>query len=393
MARDHSGDYRRIRRFAWHLVSQIQVVQGLQKPGIHAVRSMTWPPLWKRLGQQLMGVKTGGDRKRRVTTFAVWSATWFADGERRRGWKPRTVLVYRNVLRHLNEAFGPMRLDEMRPRHISHYARQALEGGLSPNYVNLHLRVLHHVLKTAVAEEVFAGPNPVVGVERGRVPRRRWRILEPAEVARVRAAFSEPQARTIFITIMLTGLRRFELEALRWRDIDLVEGTLRVVESKSEAGERLIALPAPLIDELDAHRKRSVFRGDEHLVFCHPTLGSRMPQKWFSRELSAALAAAGISDHIRPFHDLRHAALTNLAATGASPIAVMATAGHRSMSTTAHYLHLAGIVFRPEADALAQRLLGTGEQRRRLPLGPADLNPSHKEPPDADHSMIILGAH
>ena len=44
-----------------------------------------------------------------------------------------------------------------------------------------------------------------------------------------------------------------------------------------------------------------------------------------------------------------------MAATGASPIALMATAGHRSMATTNTYLHLAGVVFRDEAAALAQR--------------------------------------
>jgi len=55
---------------------------------------------------------------------------------------------------------------------------------------------------------------------------------------------------------------------------------------------------------------------------------------------------------------MRHTALTNLAATGASPIAVMATAGHRSMATTNQYLHLAGVVFRTDADALERRLLG-----------------------------------
>ncbi len=48
----------------------------------------------------------------------------------------------------------------------------------------------------------------------------------------------------MFLTFMLTGLRRSELHALRWGHVNLVEGTLRVVESKSEEGERLIALPA-----------------------------------------------------------------------------------------------------------------------------------------------------
>ena len=54
---------------------------------------------------------------------------------------------------------------------------------------------------------------------------------------------------------------------------------------------------------------------------------------------------------------LRHTAITNDAAAGSSPIAVMTKAGHANMSTTKRYLHLAGTVFRDEATALEQRLL------------------------------------
>jgi integrase len=68
------------------------------------------------------------------------------------------------------------------------------------------------------------------------------------------------------------------------------------------------------------------------------------------------LKAAGITDYIRPFHDLRHASLTNGAAAGETPNALMARAGHRSMATTNQYVHLAGVVFRNEAEALERRL-------------------------------------
>lgn len=95
-------------------------------------------------------------------------------------------------------------------------------------------------------------------------------------------------------------------------------------------------------------------------MFAHPERGSRLEHEWYAQAFRSALAAAGITDYIRPFHDARHAALTNLAATGASPIAVMATAGHRSMQTTKQYLHLAGVVFRDDAAALELRLLGGG---------------------------------
>jgi hypothetical protein len=64
---------------------------------------------------------------------------------------------------------------------------------------------------------------------------------------------------------------------------------------------------------------------------------------------------------------MRHAAITNLAATGASPIAVMATAGHRSITTMKGYLHLAGVVFRDEASALERRLLGVRDPGTNTP--------------------------
>jgi integrase len=73
----------------------------------------------------------------------------------------------------------------------------------------------------------------------------------------------------------------------------------------------------------------------------------------------AALVKAGVNGYVRPFHDLRHTAITNDAASGSSAIAVMTKAGHANMATTKRYLHLAGTVFRPEAEALAERLLGS----------------------------------
>lgn len=64
---------------------------------------------------------------------------------------------------------------------------------------------------------------------------------------------------------------------------------------------------------------------------------------------------------------MRHTALTNLAATGVSPIAIMTTAGHRSMATTRGYLHLADVVFNDEASALEQRLLGVQDPGTNSP--------------------------
>jgi len=326
------------------------------------------------LRERLVRVERKGYTRSKALTFGAWADTWLDEGKARRGWKPRTILVYENTVeQHLKPVFGMTRLEGIRSRDVAGYVRRVMSEPherfgrpLSAKFVNLHLNVLHNIFKAAIAEELVQ-TNPVASVERPKVQRRRWRILQPAEVGRVAAGFTDERARRVFLTLMLTGLRRFELQALRWQDVNMLEATLRVVESKSEEGERLIALAPILARELEALYQASAYRAGTDYVFAHPTRGSKLEHEWYAGEFRAALKAAGITEHVRPFHDARHAALTNMAATGASPIAVMATAGHRSMQTTKQYVHLAGVVFRDESAALEQRLLGVQDSGTNSP--------------------------
>ena len=89
-------------------------------------------------------------------------------------------------------------------------------------------------------------------------------------------AFSDERARRVFLTFILTGLRRSELVGLRWEHVNLMDRTLRVVESKTEEGERLIALPHSLAAELERHYAETRYRADTDYVFAHPTKGSRL---------------------------------------------------------------------------------------------------------------------
>ena len=166
----------------------------------------------------------------------------------------------------------------------------------------------------------------------------------------------------------LTGLRKFELQGLRWQHVNLLDATLRVETSKTKEGERLIALSPGLADALAEHYAQTTFKADDNYVFGHPERGPMLCEKWYAVAFRKALAAAGITDYVRPFHDARHAALTNLAAAGVSPMAIMGIAGHRSMATTRQYVHLAGVVFRDEAALLEQRLLGVQDLGTNRPL-------------------------
>jgi integrase len=317
------------------------------------------------LRERLVRVDRKQYRRPKPLTFGEYAGKWFAEGATRRRWKPSTVLQYRSLQRRLVEHFGPVPLGAIRPRHIAEYvAEQSGEHG--PSVVNRDVALLHAIYKSAIREELVES-NPAAGAERPKLPRRRWRILEPVEVARVAKAFTDEQARTVFLTLVLTGVRRSELQALRWRDVDLVDNVLRVRDSKSEDGIRSIALSKTLAEELWQHRRRSRFQGAGELVFCHPERGTKYRAETFEEALRAALNAAGVEGHVRAFHDLRHTAITNDAAAGANPVALMTKAGHADMKTTRTYMHMAGVVFRDEAERLEARLLAPRAEENTSP--------------------------
>jgi integrase len=300
-----------------------------------------------------------GYHRPKLLTFDAYAETWLEEEQVRRAWAPQTVAQYPSHLRRLRAFFGSSKLDAISRREVRRYIAVHM-GEFSATTVNRDVTVLHDVLGTAFDAELIAS-NPAERAPRPKCERREWRILTPGEVARVHKAFEDEMARTMFLTLVLTAVRRSELLDLRWRDVDLLAAVIRVAGSKTPAARRSIALAPGLLSALEARYKATAYRGDGERVFCHPEIGSRVDGRWFAREFRKALKAAGITDYVRPFHDLRHTALTNGAAAGASPIALMAKAGHTDMRVTRQYLHLAGEVFPDEEAALERRMLGAPE--------------------------------
>jgi integrase len=266
------------------------------------------------------------------------------------------VQTYRFVRERLVEAFGPMKLDQVRPRHVAGFIG-ALSGTHGASSVHRDVAVLHAIFKSALAAELVQA-NPVDGAELPKLPAFRPSLLQPNEISRVAAAFTVPQWRTVFLTATLTGLRCCELQGLRWRDVSLTERTLRIVESKSEDGRRLVGFGEALADELEQHYRRTTFKGDDERVFASGT-GSKYWVDDYRPAFKKALAKAGIDRRVRPLHDARHGALTAMASNGAAPVTLMTVAGHASMQTTKRYLHLAGVVFHDDAAKLEARQLST----------------------------------
>jgi integrase len=285
---------------------------------------------------------------------------------------------------HLIPELGRLQLVAIDARELDRYlARKRAQKPkpLAPRTLNRHLNLLHSLFKAAEGRGLVRS-NPVSAVERPREPRRRWRILTPSEIGAVERAFTElvdeakgkerafaEQARVIFLTVVSAGLRRGEVLGLRWRDVALANpagATLRVRETwvrggpdtlKSAKSERTFAI-GRLALELFDHRARTAYAGDDERVFCNPSTGGPLDPKRYAATLRAALKRAKVDDYVRPFHDGRHTNITNAAAAGVSPAALMARAGHSDFATTQLYIDLSGETFREEAELADERLFG-----------------------------------
>ncbi|MGH2451190.1 MAG: tyrosine-type recombinase/integrase [Candidatus Limnocylindria bacterium] len=334
------------------------------------------------LRERLVDVRREGRRKLEPMRFETFAHEWLASYPDQQDLKRSTRESYEMIIeRHLIPELGRLKLAAIGVEALNRYLARKRGQGLQPRTLNRHLNLLHSLFKAAEGAELVRS-NPVRAIKRPREPRRRWTILTPVEIRRVEQAFRElaeeadggerawiEQARVVFLTIVSAGLRRGEILGLRWRDVSLADpagATLRIRETwvrdqrdtpKSEKSERTIAI-GRLAEELFEHRGRSAFEGDDERVFCHPQTGGPLDHKRYAVTLRAALAKAKIEKPMRPFHDGRHSSITNAAAAGLSPAALMARAGHSDFATTQIYIDLAGETFREEAALADERVFG-----------------------------------
>jgi integrase len=358
--------------------------------GRRVLETLGKEPAWNRklaereLRRRLVDVERAGYRAPERMTFAAFAERGLSDYLPGRGLKLTTLDGYRQTLgRHLLPAFGPLQLSELerRPELIDRYVTQKMRSGLAPKTVTNHLLVLQVMLKCAVRWRLLTR-NPVTESERPRVEQAEMNVLSEVEITRLWSAYGELEAetteserrwwqlaRTLTFVALGTAMRRGELLALRWRDVRLLDGVVQVREAlvkgrftspKSRSSRRRIELGPKTNELLAAHWSASAFQGEEELVFSHPDKGTPLdPSKLARVYLRPALRRAGITKPFRPFHDLRHTALTHEAAAGNPMAYVQMKAGHSQSQITDRYIHAAQVLF-PGAAALGEaRLFAT----------------------------------
>ena len=184
----------------------------------------------------------------------------------------------------------------------------------------------------------------------------------------------------------MTGLRQSELIGLRWRDIDWTAQRVRVRNAyvrgeHSDLGKsdlstrRSVPLADRLVSELDAWSRRSLFVGDNDLVFAHPVLGTPLDGAKVTKQFKKACAAAGVPRRPlpRPAPHVRDSPRRSTARRCARSRSSSATPTPRRRRSTPHYApsaHEVAMVndaFAPEMPPPPRAADVSAEARPRLP--------------------------
>lgn len=236
--------------------------------------------------------------------------------------------------------FGNLPLRRFSTMLLEQYQTEKLQKGNKPATINRHLATLKHMFAKAVdwnmvEEETLKRVRKAKLLEENN---RRLRYLTKEECQAVIKS-CEPHLEPIVIAALNSGLRKTEILTLRWDNIDLAHGFILLDKTKN--GERReVPINGTLRETLEVlyHGTRErPRRVDIPYVFYDTAAGK--PYQDVKRSFHTALRRAGIKDF--HFHDLRHCFASHLVMAGADLPTVKELLGHKTLTMTLRYAHLA----------------------------------------------------
>jgi integrase len=253
---------------------------------------------------------------------------------------PKSHERYAEIVKHfLVPSLGNLPLIKLAPVHIqdaygkwsSSGRRDGKSGGLSPRTRRHIHRVFSSALSRAVEQQLIVrNPAEVLKKRLPKVEPKEMQTLTVAQAQHLLGAIRHTRVYWPTLIALATGARRGEILALRWRNVDLDRGSVRVVESleqtkaalrfKSPKNDksRAVTLPAFATDELRRLKREQAesllrvgIRQTGETLVCARADGTPMPPRSLTHEYCRV--AAGVKDIPRVrFHDLRHSHATAL---------------------------------------------------------------------------------
>jgi integrase len=281
----------------------------------------------------------------------------------------RTWTRYAQLLRnHVARRVGAVPIQKLRATDLQTvYAAMAREGLADLTRLHVH-RAAFTMLKHAMQWGVISR-NPAALVDAPRVKAREIEILTLVQIQTVLAALREKPSYPIVATALGSGLRRSELLALRWKDVDLAAGALRVEQAleqttrgglvfrqpKTKYGRRTVTLAPSTVAILREHRKAQqeqrlglgLGRAPEDALVFGAWDGSPRSPNALTKEWQLAMRQIGFKATL---HSLRHSHASALIASGLDVLTISRRLGHGSPAIT---LGIYGHLFRTDDRAAA----------------------------------------
>ncbi len=273
--------------------------------------------------------------------------------------RPWTYKGYEvHVRLHLKPAIGRVPLERLTAMQVQKLVNDKSQTGLSPKTVRYMLGTLRSALNQAIRWQLVSR-NVATLVDGPRVEQFEIQPFSPDEARRFLESIKGDRLEALYSVALTMGLRQGEALGLRWQDIDLDLGYLRVskqlqrfngklhlVEPKTKRSRRSLAMPNTIAKGLSHHRARQTEEQraagsqwiDTGLVFTTP-IGTGLEGTAITKDFHRKLAQAGLPQ--RRFHDLRHSCATLLLVQGVSPRVVMDVLGHSQIGLTMNtYSHV-----------------------------------------------------
>lgn len=292
-------------------------------------------------------IERGADPFAEAITVDAYCDRWLAHMASRL--RPKTLTRYRDHVRlRIVPAIGGMRLDKVKVAHVQAAVDQWLADGLAPRTVIAARGVLRGAMAQAVRWQLIQS-NPVLAIDPPRAERPKLTVpTAPQLMALVDAAEGTAWEVAVLLSASL-GARRGEVLALRWQDVDMDSGRVRITgtltdtgagwvraDPKTDRGRRSVTLPAFALERLKAHRKQAVelmlASGVTWDWICHRA-GEPLDPDEYSKAIKRIAAKAGLPSTVR-LHDLRHAVATVWLEQGLHPGIASAALGHASPAFT-----------------------------------------------------------
>jgi len=267
--------------------------------------------------------------KKKDRPFSELAEEYLEWAKRQRSYKQKGEQI-RLLLREF-EGFG---LKDFTTKAIEQYQSKRLSEGKKPATVNKAIAILKHMFTKAeewgwIDEITLKGVHRVRNIQENN---KRLKYLEPEQEA-VLVGVCEAHLKPVVITALKTGMRKREILGLTWDRVDL-RNNLILLDKTKNGERREIPVNSALRAMLENLAMENI--GGSPNVF-HDRKGN--PYKDVKRSFATACKRAGVKDFV--FHDLRHSFASRLVMSGVDITTVKELLGHKTLTMTLRYAHLA----------------------------------------------------